>query len=209
MRWCPVTCRRVVARALSFAAAVAPDVACEVEPNRAPAARCEDWACGPAGRDAGPSLVPITARTSSAATGTASTLQSNDPRPTLRTRPSLGVRSPATGGTRPTGGSTRSGLTAGGAWTASCSAAESSLQKASAVGGAPSSASRCAARALAAGPMGTSSSGGPSQSRGRRMTFSSLRVSPPLSSVRPLPVSTGLQTFPSPGANPSPWRGTV
>jgi len=39
--------------------------------------------------------------------------------------------------------------------------------------------------------MGTSSSGGPTQSRGSRMTFSSLRGSLPLSSVRVLLVSTG------------------
>jgi hypothetical protein len=147
--------------------------------------------------DAGLSRVPITAATARAATPSASKLEPKDMRLSRRSAPragrrmDAGRRSPARGGTRPTGGASRSRAPAGGAWTASCSAAESSLQNASAACGTSSSRGRCAARVLAADPIGTSSSGGPTQSRGSRMTFSSLRGSPPLSSVRPSPVSTG------------------
>ena len=67
---------------------------------------------------------------------TTATRGPRDPR--RGSRPSVGMRSPATGGTRPTGGRSRSGVTSGGAWTASCRAAASSLQNASAAGGMPS-----------------------------------------------------------------------
>jgi hypothetical protein len=194
-------CCRSLNRASNFSAAAAPEAAWAVDITRAAAARGDADACDAPGCDAGPSVLPITAATSNAAMGAASRLHHRDTRPprapdlSRGSRFSPGVVRPAIGGTRPTGGLRRSRLLSGGAWTASCRAAESSLQNASAVGGIPFSRSRWAARALAAGPIGTSSSGGPSQSRGSRMTFSSFRVSPPPSSVRLSPVSTGLQTF--------------
>jgi hypothetical protein len=147
--------------------------------------------------EAGPSLVPITAMAANVTTPAVSNVGRQESRRRARKARRLGRRiarvgpRPATGGTRPTGGATGSREGVDGAWTASWRAAESSLQNASAAGGIPWSRSCCVARALAARPIGTSSSGGPSQSRGSRMTFSSFGGSPPLSSLYPSPVSTG------------------
>jgi hypothetical protein len=197
-RWRRLCARGRRAAAAFSAGAPAPGPAASVDPVRSgDIVLCDTriWLvirCG-----TGPSLVPMTAATDSTTAPSADRLhrQGGAPRerraPRCGRRMARGSRSPATGSTSPTGGACCSPTPGSGASRASCSAAESSLQNASAAGGMSCSGSRWAARARAADPIGTSSSGGPSQSRGSRMTFSSLRGSPPLSSVRPSPDSTG------------------
>jgi hypothetical protein len=197
-RWRRLGARGCRAAAAFSASATAPERAASVDAVRPEdAALCDTRIWLGIRCETGPSLVPMTAATARTMTPSAGRLHRQAGRPRARSALRCGRwmarrgHSPTTGSTSPTGGACRSPTPGSGASRASCSAAESSLQNASAAGGMSCSGARCAARARAADPIGTSSSGGPSQSRGSRMTFSSSRGRPPLSSVRPSPVSTG------------------
>lgn len=144
-----------------------------------------------AGRLAGPSVSPMTATASTATAVKASRARRGA---TRAGRP--GSRSPrdTRAGDAGAPGSGPSSLAVphgaavcGGPWTAPCRRAESSVQNASAVGGSPLSPSGSGGR----GAIGTSSSRGPSHSRGSRTTLWSARTPPLPSSVCRSPVSTG------------------
>jgi hypothetical protein len=91
------------------------------------------------------------------------------------------------------GGVEAFGSTWSATWMASCSAADSPVQKSCAVGGSCPGESSAVVEvaALAAAPIGTSSSRGPSQSRGSRTTLLPGLASCPLSAVRRSSVFTG------------------
>jgi hypothetical protein len=97
---------------------------------------------------------------------------------------------------RPRGGDTEAfGSASSGTWMASCRAADSSVQKSCAVGGSGPGESDSSAvadvAALAGAPIGTSSSRGPSQSRGSLTTLLPDLASCPPSAVRGSPGFTG------------------